>query len=73
MAWGGAEEEKMERKAGNLNAKDWHDKALQIVQRTMEEYWNQQAEESNSAGKIPTSSQVNNKHPLESEYDHHRY
>ena len=31
MAWGGAEEEKMERDAGNLNAKDWHDEALQVM------------------------------------------
>jgi hypothetical protein len=31
MAWGGAEEEKMEHEAGNLNAKDWHDEALQVV------------------------------------------
>ncbi len=56
---------------GNLNAKDWYDEALQIVQQTMEDYWNQQVEESNSAGRIPTSSQVRTKHPLESEYDHH--
>ena len=27
-AWRGAEEEKMERDAGNLDAKDWHDEAL---------------------------------------------
>jgi hypothetical protein len=47
-------------KTGNLHAKDWHDEALQIVQRTMEDYWNQEAEESNSAGRIPTSSQVSN-------------
>jgi hypothetical protein len=38
----------------------------------MEDYWNQQVEESNSTGRIPTSSQVSNKHPLESEYDRHR-
>ena len=72
MAWGGAEEEKAEREAGNLNAKDWHDEALQVVQRTMEEYWNQEVEESNSASGIPTASQVGNRHLLESEYDRHR-
>jgi hypothetical protein len=38
MAWGGAEEEKMEHKAGNLTAENWYDKALQVVQQTMEEY-----------------------------------
>jgi len=72
MAWGGAEEERMEHEAGNLNAKDWYDEALQIVQQVMEEYWDQQVEESNSAGKIPTATQVSNRHPLESEYDRHR-
>jgi hypothetical protein len=72
MAWGGAEEEKTEREAGNLDAKDWHDEALQMVQQTMEEYWNQQVEESNNTGRIPTASQVSNRHQLESEYDRHR-
>ncbi len=73
MAWRGAEEEKTKHEAGNLDAKDWHNEALQIVQQTMEEYWNQQVEESNSTGRIPTASQVSNRHQLESEYDrHHR-
>lgn len=40
MAQGGAEEEKIECEAGNLDTKDWHDIALQVVQQTMEEYWN---------------------------------
>ncbi|KAG1749057.1 uncharacterized protein EDB91DRAFT_1040623, partial [Suillus paluster] len=39
MAWGGPDEQKTEHEAGNLNAKDWHNKALQIVEKTMEEYW----------------------------------
>jgi hypothetical protein len=38
----------------------------------MEEYWNQEVEENNNASRIPSSSQVNNKHTLESEYDCHR-
>ncbi len=71
MAWGGAKEEKRECKAGNLDAKDWHDEALQIVQQTMEEYRNQQVKDGNDAGKIPTARQVGNRHQLESEYDHH--
>ena len=71
MAWGGAEEEKREHEAGNLDAKDWHDEALQIVQQTMEEYRNQQVKDGNDAGKIPTARQVGNRHQLESEYDHH--
>jgi hypothetical protein len=37
----------------------------------MEEYWNQEVEESNSASGIPTASQVGNRHLLESEYDRH--
>ena len=39
----------------------------------MENYWNQEVEESNNAGSIPTFSQVSNKHPLESECDRHRH
>ncbi len=33
LAWGGADKEKREHKTGNLNAKDWHDKALQVVHK----------------------------------------
>ncbi|KAG1719713.1 hypothetical protein EDB19DRAFT_1647826, partial [Suillus lakei] len=39
MAWGGPEEQAKERDAGNPNAKNWHDKALKVVETTMEEYW----------------------------------
>ncbi|KAJ8579843.1 hypothetical protein M405DRAFT_699659, partial [Rhizopogon salebrosus TDB-379] len=39
IAWGGAEEQEQERAAGNPNAKDWHDEALMIMERTMEDYW----------------------------------
>ena len=31
MAWEGAKEEKMECDAGNLDAKNWHDEALQVM------------------------------------------
>ena len=41
MAWGGADEQKKEVAAGNANAKDWHDEALKMVQKTVEEYWNE--------------------------------
>ncbi|KIM50484.1 hypothetical protein SCLCIDRAFT_34244 [Scleroderma citrinum Foug A] len=37
MAWGSSEEQKQEHEAGNPNAKDWHDKALQVIERMMEE------------------------------------
>ncbi|KIK73267.1 hypothetical protein PAXRUDRAFT_21046 [Paxillus rubicundulus Ve08.2h10] len=39
MAWGGPEEQQKEHEAGQTNAKDWQDEALQIVEHTMEEYW----------------------------------
>jgi hypothetical protein len=35
MAWGGPEEQAEERANGNAAAKDWHDEALQIVERTV--------------------------------------
>ncbi|KAG2354330.1 hypothetical protein BDR07DRAFT_1192107, partial [Suillus spraguei] len=39
MPWGGPEEQECECVAGNLNAKDWHDEALKVVETTMEAYW----------------------------------
>ena len=33
LQWGGAEEKAAEIEAGNLDAKDWHDEAKQIVER----------------------------------------
>ncbi|KAG1728190.1 uncharacterized protein EDB91DRAFT_1060754, partial [Suillus paluster] len=38
MAWGGPEEQAREHAAGNQNAKDWHDEALKVVEKTMKEY-----------------------------------
>jgi hypothetical protein len=35
LQWGGAEEKAAEIEAGNLDAKDWHDEAKQIVERTV--------------------------------------
>jgi len=32
MAWGGPEEQQKELEAGNPNAKDWQDKAVQLVE-----------------------------------------
>ncbi len=40
MAWGGAEEQQKAWEGGNLNTKDWCDEACQIIERVMEEYWN---------------------------------
>ena len=39
MAWGGPEEQQHERASSNLNAKDWHDKAHQMLERVSQEYW----------------------------------
>ena len=41
MAWEGPEEQAKELTTGNQNAMNWHDEALQIVERTMQEYWNE--------------------------------
>jgi hypothetical protein len=34
-AWGGADEKEAEIEAGNLDAKDWQDEALKIVEKTV--------------------------------------
>ena len=39
MAWGGAKEQAKEITEGNQNAKNWHDETLQVVESTMQEYW----------------------------------
>ncbi|KIK77953.1 hypothetical protein PAXRUDRAFT_165293 [Paxillus rubicundulus Ve08.2h10] len=59
MAWGGGPEgQQKEYEASKLNAKDWYDEALQIVERTMEEYWNSkhQATAEHSHGAAMTSA-----------------
>ena len=73
MAWGGADEQKKEVAAGNANAKDWHDEALKMVQKTVEEYWNEC--KGSNAPTVAQASCSNNDSthcPLESEYDRHR-
>ena len=39
MVWGGPEDQAQERAAGKVNAKDWHDKALKVIETTMASYW----------------------------------
>ena len=69
MVWGGAEEQKLELEASNPNAKDWHDKATKIVEKTMMEYWEKMKPLTTS--KLPTNSpNKHSKHPLESDFDH---
>ena len=68
MAWGSAEEQKLEHEAGNPNAKDWHDEATKIIKETMTEYWEQMKPLMTS--KPPANSP--NKHskcPLKSDFN----
>ena len=37
MVWGGTEEQRKEHKADNPNAKDWHDEATKVIEKTMNE------------------------------------
>ncbi|KAG6810893.1 hypothetical protein H0H87_010720, partial [Tephrocybe sp. NHM501043] len=39
MAWGGEAEQDAERAAGKLDAKNWYDKVMQIVEDAMHTYW----------------------------------
>ncbi|KAF9222249.1 hypothetical protein BS17DRAFT_639695, partial [Gyrodon lividus] len=39
MVWGGPEEQAAERAAGNPGARNWHNKALQVVKGVMVDYW----------------------------------
>ena len=69
MAWGGAEEQKLECEAGNPNAKDWHDEATKIIEKTMIEYWEKIKPLMTS--KLPADSlNEHSKHPFESDFDH---
>lgn len=76
MAWGGPEEQAKERAAGNPNTKDWYDKALKVVEQTMEEYWtlHKALVDSGCAttNTIDDDSTVSTVKTMESEYDRHR-
>ena len=74
MAWGGPEEQAQELAAGNQNAMNWHDEALQIVERTMQEYWNEIERDVEAGSKVKPSNAIPTAgvNTLESEYDHHR-
>ena len=72
----GPAEQWRDREAGNLDAKDWYDEALKIIEKTMEEYW--QPPKSNAKSEIDddtahtTHAASATKHktrPLESEFD----
>ncbi|KIM58358.1 hypothetical protein SCLCIDRAFT_128426 [Scleroderma citrinum Foug A] len=84
MAWGGPEEQEQEIAAGNKNAVNWHDEALQVVEKTMQEYWDETTPGTGannatlvSDRTVPTEDA--SRHvpaplggTLESEYDRHR-
>ena len=70
MAWGGPEEQQKELEAGNPNAKDWQDEAVQLVERTMQDYW-EDSPISQQGPSIPLTS-LTDLSTLESEYDLHR-
>ncbi|KIM61212.1 hypothetical protein SCLCIDRAFT_26022 [Scleroderma citrinum Foug A] len=72
MAWGGADEQRKEIEAGNMNAKDWHDEAMKMVEKTVKEYWNNCRD--SIAGDVDqqySRSNHDSSHPLKSEYDRH--
>jgi hypothetical protein len=74
MAWGGPKEQELERAAGNLNAVDWHDEALKIVEKTMQDYSKQVP----TGATTPSESSLINANTLAptetlgSEFDRHR-
>ena len=73
MAWGGPEEQKKELEVGNPNAKDWCDKALRVVERTLEEYWQDQVDSAdNKTIKATTKDPVPSR-PLTSEFNCHHH
>ena len=71
MAWGGLEEQRKEQEAGNPHAKNWCNEALNIMKKTMQDYW-----DSNPAADPPARMETNisaleDNNTLESEFDHH--
>ena len=83
MAWGRPEEQAQDIAAGNKNAINWHDEALQVVERTMQEYWDEATLGTSVDGATLVSDSTAltedaSKHGpaplgmLESEYDRHR-
>jgi hypothetical protein len=77
------EEQEWECAAGNPNAKDWHDEALMIMERTMEDYWKTRDSPTTthlSASITPGTAAVvvpggshSDAATMESEFDHHRH
>ena len=72
MAWGGPEEQEAERAAGNLNAKNWHDMALKIIEDTMQAFWKERPELGTRPNSVSMSEKGCCTNTLASEYDQHR-
>lgn len=72
MAWGGAEEQAKEIAEGNRNAKNWHDEALQVIESTMQEYWQDMEDARTVQGTADARTPLLKDGTLESEYDRHR-
>ena len=71
MAWGGLEEQRKEQEAGNSHAKNWCNEALNIMKKTMQDYW-----DSNPAADPPAHMETNisaleDNNTLESKFDRH--
>jgi len=79
IAWGGAEEQEQQQAAGDPNAKNWHDKALKIIENAMRDYWKEAQEESHcqlvtheQSTSASQSSPTTGSATLDSTFDRHR-
>ena len=80
MAWGGAEEQEQQQAAGDPNAKNWHNKALKMIENAMHDYWKEAQEESHcqlvAHGQSTSASQsspTTGSATLDSTFDCHRH
>ena len=73
MVWGGAEEQKREQEAGNQHAKNWHDEAIKVVEKTMEEYWSANSVNTPAGMSTNTSATLEpDNNTLKSDFDRQR-
>lgn len=74
MVWGGPEEQQKEREAGNPHAKDWQCEVLQVVEKTMEDYWKDSTANATCPGPVVPAMQPtipSTELTLQSEFDQH--
>ena len=74
MAWGGPKEQEAEHANGNPNAKNWHNEVHELVEKTMEDYWDDGC--STPAAAVPHTNTVTagdvvfpNENTLQSNYN----